>query len=82
MVTLWTATPGAGGGRLGQGEGGGGGEGGDGGGGGEGGGGDGGGGEGGGKHRGPQSLQSVPIEQELYCDPGPPSLQSPSDAAL
>ena len=28
----------------------------------------------------PQSLQSVPIEQWLYSDPGPPSLHSPLDA--
>ena len=41
-----------------------------------------GGGEGGGKQRGPQSLQSSPSEQMLHSDPGPPSLQSPSDAAL
>ena len=41
-----------------------------------------GGGGGGGKQRGPQSLQSVPSEQMLHSDPGPPSLQSPSDAAL
>ena len=39
-------------------------------------------GEGGGgnAHRGPQSLQSVPIEHQLASDPGPPSSQLPLDA--
>ena len=32
--------------------------------------------------RGPQSVQSVPIEQELYSDPGPPSSQLKLDALL
>jgi len=32
--------------------------------------------------RGPQSVQSVPSEHELYSEPGPPSSQSPSDAQL
>jgi len=66
-------------------------EGGDGGNGGDGGdgGGDGGGGEGGGggvaggdgggdTGTPPQSVQSVPMGQEAYCDPGPPSSQKPS----
>ena len=46
------------------------------------GGGDGGGGGGGGgnEQRGPQSLQSVPGEQGLYSDAGPPSSQLPLDA--
>ena len=36
----------------------------------------------GGEHRGPQSEQSVPYEQSLYCAPAPPSSQIPSfDAA-
>jgi hypothetical protein len=49
----------------------------------EGGGGEGGGGEGGGGDiRGPQSTQSVPREQSLHSDPGPPSLHSPSVAKL
>ena len=42
-------------------------------------------GEGGGGNipqRGPQSVQSTPIKQMLHSDPGPPSLHSPSDAAL
>ena len=30
---------------------------------------------GGNAHRGPQSVQSVPSEQWLYSDPGPPSWQ-------
>ena len=40
-------------------------------------------GEGGGgniPHRGPQSVQSVPSEQTLNSDPGPPSSQLPLDA--
>ena len=32
--------------------------------------------------RGPQSVQSVPTEQSLYSEPGPPSSQSPSEAQL
>ena len=85
---------GAGGGGAGGGGAGGGGDGGGGTGGGGGGGGDGGfgggfvgggggeGGEGGGNipHRGPQSVQSMPSEQRLASDPGPPSLQKPLDA--
>lgn len=36
------------------------------------------GGEGGGMTRGPQSVQSVPMLQSLYCEPGPPSSHHPS----
>jgi hypothetical protein len=30
--------------------------------------------------RTPQSVQSVPMAQDVYCKPGPPSSQSPSEA--